>query len=52
MAGVQDGFIIVLRTLVQAVATGLAVSHLQEKQKRCCFYQAADSSSMLHIQYS
>lgn len=30
MAGVQDGFVIVLRALVQAVAASFAVPHLKD----------------------
>lgn len=30
MAGVEDGSVIVLRALVQAVAAGLAVPHLKD----------------------
>lgn len=33
MAGVEDGFVVVLRALVQAVATGLTVPHLKHNAK-------------------
>lgn len=33
VAGVEDGFVIVLRSLIEAVSTGFTVSHLKQNTK-------------------
>ena len=36
VAGVEDGFVVVLRALVQAVAAGFAVPHLENNALNEC----------------